>query len=128
MRSDHFIEDRPFALRSRGELDRPRPFMELLSRMVTRVNDSVTSAVQKAHDLQAPIMTNLHELSDSLSSVDYEELRRRWGEYDDMGELDDPDEDYEFGTQDEVVTSALNGEGVGTNQDDNSGDATAKAV
>lgn len=128
MRSDHFIEDRPFALRSRGELDRPRPFMELLSKMVTRVNDSVTSAVQKAHDLQAPIITNLHELSDSLSSVDYEELRRIWSEYEDMGDLDDPDEDYEFGLPGEDVTPALNGEDVGTDKDDNSGDSTTKAV
>ena len=128
MRSDHFIEDRRFALRSRGELDRPRPFMELLSKMVTRVNDSVTSAVQKAHDLQAPIMTNLYELSDSLASVDYEELRRRWSEYEDMGDLDDPDADYEFGSQDEVVISALNREKVGTDKDDNSVASTAKAV
>ena len=28
MKSDHFIEDRRFMLRSRGELDRPRPVME----------------------------------------------------------------------------------------------------
>lgn len=128
MRNDHFIEDRRFALRSRGELDSPRPVMESFGKMITRVTNSVTSAVEKVQKIQAPVMTSIHGLADSLSSVDYDELRKRWGEYEDMDDLDDTDESYESGLPDEDVTPALNGEAVCTDKDGSSVDTTAKAV
>ena len=83
-------------LRSRGELDRPRPVMESFSKMITGVTDGVTSAVEMVHNLHDPIITSIHGLIDSLSSLDYDDLRRRWGEYEDMDDFDDPDGSYEF--------------------------------
>ena len=128
MKSDHFIEDRRFMLRSRGELDRPRPVMESFSKMITGVTDGVTSAVEMVHNLHDPIITSIHGLIDSLSSLDYDDLRRRWGEYEDMDDFDDPDGSYEFRMQNEHVTPALNGDAACTDKDVNSGGATAKAV
>jgi hypothetical protein len=102
--------------------------MESFGKMITRVTNSVTSAVEKVQKIQAPVMTSIHGLADSLSSVDYDELRKRWGEYEDMDDLDDTDESYESGLPDEDVTPALNGEAVCTDKDGSSVDTTAKAV
>lgn len=97
MISDHFIEDRRFSLRSRGEYDRPRPFMESFNKMITGVNNSVTSAIQMIQDMQAPVIMSVHRLADSLSSVRYEDLRREWSDYADVEDLDDLDELDEYG-------------------------------
>ena len=128
MISDHFIEDRRFALRSRGELDGPRPIMESFGKMLTRVTKSVASAVEMVHKVQAPIITSIQELADSLSSVEYDDLRRKWGEYEDMDGLEDMDGSYGYGLPDEDAEPALNGDAACTGKDDNSGETTAEAV
>ena len=128
MISDHFIENRRFALRSRGELDSPRPMMESFGKMLTRVANSVTSAVEMVHKIHDPIITSVQGLADSLSSVDYDALRRSWSGYEDMDGLDDMDGSYESGLPDEDAASAPNGGAACTDKDDNSGDTAAKAV
>jgi hypothetical protein len=129
MIGDHFIEDRRFSLRSRGEYDKPRPFMETVSKVITGVNNSVTSAIQTIQDIQAPVITSLRKFADSLSSVRYEDLRREWSDHADVEDLDDLDELDEYGFMpDEDDILATEEHTVDTDKDENGGNTAAKAV
>jgi hypothetical protein len=129
MIGDHFIEDRRFSLRSRGEYDKPRPFMETVSKVITGINNSVTSAIQTNQDIQAPVITSLRKFADSLSSVRYEDLRREWSDHADVEDLDDLDELDEYGFMpDEDDILATEEHTVDTDKDENGGNTAAKAV
>ena len=88
---DHYIEHDRFALRSRGEADSPRPFMETLHKNLTGVLNSVAMAVNELRKITAPIMESTQNLKDFFDSADYENWKNELDESD-----DDPDDDQSY--------------------------------